>query len=256
MTCDLGLATFYKMRKRDLHSLPNLFTAANLISGAIAVFALITKFDYIVPYCICISLFCDFCDGAVARKMGIQSNIGKELDSLADVISFGLVPSFMLMRMFNPELELQLTLTGILLFILPLTIGVYSAFRLAKFNMETRDSEYFYGLNTPSNTLMILGIFLTFLGNSFGLKDLFDHNVILLAVVALVLNYLLISNTPMFSNKSITKQFRGNLPFILLGIILIITSFFFGYLGISITILSYVIMSLLVLRWKLVKLPE
>lgn len=244
------------MRKRDLHSLPNLFTAANLISGSIAVFALITKFDFIVPFCICFSLFCDFCDGAIARKMGIQSNIGKELDSLADVISFGLVPSFMILRMFNPELEFRLTFSGILLFILPFTIGVYSAFRLAKFNMETRDSEYFYGLNTPSNTLMILGVFLTFLRNEFGLKELFDHNVILLAVSALVINYLLISNTPMFSNKSITKQFRGNLPFILLGIILLISIYFIGYLGISITILSYVVMSLLVLRWKLVKIPQ
>jgi CDP-diacylglycerol---serine O-phosphatidyltransferase len=244
------------MRKRDLHSLPNIFTAANLISGAVAVFALITKFDYIVPYCIAFSLFCDFCDGAVARKMGIQSNIGKELDSLADVISFGLVPSFMLMRMFNSELELQFTLTGILLFILPLTIAVYSAFRLAKFNMETRDSEYFYGLNTPSNTIMILGVFLSYLSNHFGLKDLFHHNIFLLAPLVILINYLLISNTPMFSNKSIKKQFRGNLPFILLGIILVISVYLFNYLGISITILSYVFMSLLVLRWKIVKMPE
>jgi CDP-diacylglycerol---serine O-phosphatidyltransferase len=243
------------MRKRDLHSLPNIFTAMNLISGAIAVFALITKFDFIVPYCICFSLFCDFCDGAVARKMGIQSNIGKELDSLADVISFGLVPSFMLMRMFNSELELQLTLTGILLFILPLTIAVYSAFRLAKFNMETRDSEYFYGLNTPSNTIMILGVFLSWLNFDFGLVDVFHHNIYLLAPVVIIINYLLISNTPMFSNKSIKKQFRGNLPFIILGLILVISVYFFNFLGISITILSYVFMSLLVLRWKVLKMP-
>lgn len=222
------------------------------MSGALAVFALISKIDFIVPYCICISLFCDFCDGAVARKMGIQSNIGKELDSLADVISFGLVPSFMLMRMFNSELELQLTLNGIMLFILPLTIAVYSAFRLAKFNMETRDSEYFYGLNTPSNTLMILGIYMSWLNFSFNLVDIFHHNITLLICMVVIINYLLISNTPMFSNKSIKKQFKGNIPFIILGCILAISVYFFSYLGISITILSYVLMSLVVLRLKLI----
>lgn len=242
------------MRKRDLHSLPNLFTAANLVSGASCVFALITRYDNLVPYCIIFSLICDFLDGFVARKMNIQSNIGKELDSLADVISFGLVPGFMLLRMFNPEMQFQFKLSGILLFILPLTIPVYSAFRLAKFNLETRDSEYFYGLNTPSNTLMILGIYLSWLSNDFNLINIFDKNIFLLIGIVVLINYLLISNTPMFSNKSIKKQFRGNLPFILVGIIGVTGILIFKYLGISIAILSYVLLSLLVLRWKVVKL--
>lgn len=242
------------LRKRDLHSLPNLFTAINLLSGAVCVFALITKFDYIVPICIGLSLFCDFLDGFVARKMNIQSNIGKELDSLADVISFGLVPSFMLLRMFNPEMQWQFSLSGISLFIAPLTIPIYSAFRLAKFNLETRDSEYFYGLNTPSNTIMILGIFLSWLSNDFGLVDLFYHNLAILVPLVVLINYLLISNTPMFSNKSIKKQFKGNIPFILVGIIGLVSIILFKYLGISIAILSYVLLSLLVLRWKVIKL--
>lgn len=242
------------MRKRDLHSLPNLFTALNLLSGAFCVYALISKLDTFVPFCIIFSLICDFLDGFVARKMNIQSNIGKELDSLADVISFGLVPGFMLLRMFNPEMQFQLNLQGILLFILPLTIPIYSAFRLAKFNLETRDSEFFYGLNTPSNTLMILGIYLSWLSNDFNLVNLLDKNLIILSSLVVLINYLLISNTPMFSNKSIKKQFKGNLPFIIVGIIGIIATLVLKYLGLSITILSYVLLSLLVLRWKVVKL--
>ena len=242
------------MRKRDLHSLPNLFTALNLLSGAFCVYALISKLDNFVPFCIIFSLICDFLDGFVARKMNIQSNIGKELDSLADVISFGLVPGFMLLRMFNPEMQFQLNLQGILLFILPLTIPIYSAFRLAKFNLETRDSEFFYGLNTPSNTLMILGIYLSWLSNDFNLVNLLDKNLFLLSILVVLINYLLISNTPMFSNKSIKKQFKGNLPFIIVGIIGITATLVLKYLGLSITILSYVLLSLLVLRWKVVKL--
>ncbi len=242
------------MRKRDLHSLPNLFTALNLFSGAFCVYSLISKLDIFVPYCIIFSLICDFLDGFVARKMNIQSNVGKELDSLADVISFGLVPGFMLLRMFNPEMQIQLNFQGILLFILPLTIPIYSAFRLAKFNLETRDSEYFYGLNTPSNTLMILGIYLSWLSNDFNLVNLLDKNLILLSSLVVLINYLLISNTPMFSNKSIKKQFRGNLPFIIVGIIGITATLMLKYLGLSVTILSYVLLSLLVLRWKVVKL--
>lgn len=242
------------MRKRDLHSLPNLFTAFNLFSGAFCVYALISRLDTFVPYCIVFSLICDFLDGFVARKMNIQSNIGKELDSLADVISFGLVPGFMLLRMFNPEMQFQLNLQGILLFILPLTIPIYSAFRLAKFNLETRDSEYFYGLNTPSNTLMILGIYLSWLSNDFNLVNLLDKNLILLSSLVVLINYLLISNTPMFSNKSIKKQFKGNLPFIIVGIIGLTATLILKYIGLSITILSYVLLSLLVLRWKVVKL--
>jgi CDP-diacylglycerol--serine O-phosphatidyltransferase len=242
------------LRKRDLHSLPNLFTALNLLSGAFCVYALISKLDTFVPYCIVFSLICDFLDGFVARKMNIQSSIGKELDSLADVISFGLVPGFMLLRMFNPEMQFQLNLQGILLFILPLTIPIYSAFRLAKFNLETRDSEYFYGLNTPSNTLMILGVYLSWLSNDFNLINLLDQNWILLLAVVVLINYLLISNTPMFSNKSIKKQFKGNLPFLLVGIIGIVSIVLFKYIGISLAILTYVLLSLLVLRLKWLKL--
>ena len=242
------------MRKRDLHSLPNLFTAINLMSGGIAVYGLITKIDFIVPICILVSIVCDFFDGFVARKMNIQSSIGKELDSLADVISFGLVPCFMLLRMFNPTMEFKTSLIGLLLFILPFTIAVYSAFRLAKFNLETRDSEYFYGLNTPSNTLMILGVYLSWLSNDFNLIDFLDQNWILLMVTVITINYLLISNTPMFSNKSIKKQFKGNLPFLLVSIIGLVSIIFFKYIGISLAIMTYVLLSILILRLKWLKL--
>jgi CDP-diacylglycerol--serine O-phosphatidyltransferase len=224
------------------------------MSGGIAVYGLITKIDFIVPICILVSIVCDFFDGFVARKMNIQSSIGKELDSLADVISFGLVPCFMLLRMFNPTMEFKTSLIGLLLFILPFTIAVYSAFRLAKFNLETRDSEYFYGLNTPSNTLMILGVYLSWLSNDFNLIDFLDQNWILLMVTVITINYLLISNTPMFSNKSIKKQFKGNLPFLLVGIIGIVSIVLFKYIGISLAILTYVLLSLLVLRLKWLKL--
>jgi len=224
------------------------------MSGGVAVFGLITKIDFIVPICILVSLVCDFFDGFVARKMNIQSSIGKELDSLADVISFGLVPSFMLLRMFNPTMEFKTSFIGLLLFILPFTIAVYSAFRLAKFNLETRDSEYFYGLNTPSNTLMILGVYLSWLSNDFNLIDFLDQNWILLMVTVITINYLLISNTPMFSNKSIKKQFKGNLPFILVGIIGLVSIVFLKYIGISLAILTYVLLSILVLRLKWLKL--
>jgi CDP-diacylglycerol--serine O-phosphatidyltransferase len=224
------------------------------MSGGIAVYGLITKIDFIVPICILVSIVCDFFDGFVARKMNIQSSIGKELDSLADVISFGLVPCFMLLRMFNPTMEFKTSLIGLLLFILPFTIAVYSAFRLAKFNLETRDSEYFYGLNTPSNTLMILGVYLSWLSNDFNLIDFLDQNWILLMVTVITINYLLISNTPMFSNKSIKKQFKGNLPFLLLSIIGLVSIIFFKYIGISLAIMTYVLLSILVLRLKWLKL--
>jgi CDP-diacylglycerol--serine O-phosphatidyltransferase len=224
------------------------------MSGGIAVYGLITKIDFIVPICILVSIVCDFFDGFVARKMNIQSSIGKELDSLADVISFGLVPCFMLLRMFNPTMEFKTSLIGLLLFILPFTIAVYSAFRLAKFNLETRDSEYFYGLNTPSNTLMILGVYLSWLSNDFNLIDFLDQNWILLMVTVITINYLLISNTPMFSNKSIKKQFKGNLPFLLVSIIGLVSIIFFKYIGISLAIMTYVLLSILILRLKWLKL--
>jgi CDP-diacylglycerol--serine O-phosphatidyltransferase len=224
------------------------------MSGGIAVYGLITKIDFIVPICILVSIVCDFFDGFVARKMNIQSSIGKELDSLADVISFGLVPCFMLLRMFNPTMEFKTSLIGLLLFILPFTIAVYSAFRLAKFNLETRDSEYFYGLNTPSNTLMILGVYLSWLSNDFNLINFLDQNWILLMVTVITINYLLISNTPMFSNKSIKKQFKGNLPFLLVSIIGLVSIIFFKYIGISLAIMTYVLLSILVLRLKWLKL--
>jgi CDP-diacylglycerol--serine O-phosphatidyltransferase len=133
--------------------IPNLFTAGNLIGGILAIiFSLTGKID-LAPYCIFISAFCDFLDGFIARLLKVQSELGKQLDSLADMVTFGVAPGIMVYVMmdhpalitslnsdFSPrslELSSELELLKYAAFLLP----VFALFRLAKFNLDTRQSD-------------------------------------------------------------------------------------------------------------------
>ena len=132
---------------RLIKNIPNTITSMNLLCGALGViFALRGSLD-IAFYLMLASAVCDFFDGFAARMLKAYSNIGKELDSLADLISFGLLPSMMLYRRL-----IEGGVTGFVAYI-PLIIVVFSALRLAKFNVDERQTENFLGLPTPASAM-------------------------------------------------------------------------------------------------------
>ncbi len=130
--------------------LPNLLTLSNAFFGCIALlFIHDLNLEYL-SYCIGASLLCDLFDGYFARKLSVANEMGKELDSLADTISFGIVPGALIAKIgflfSNP------------IFFIGFLITLGSVYRLARFNVEKSELNYFIGLPTPANTVMVLGV--------------------------------------------------------------------------------------------------
>ena len=175
--------------------IPNSITSINLLCGALGViYAFQGQLD-IAFYLMLAGAACDFCDGFAARLLKAYSPMGKELDSLADLISFGFLPSIMLykcMDIYHP---------GAWYCYLPLVIVIFSALRLAKFNIDERQSENFIGLATPA-CAMICGSFAFIAHYDINnIVGMFTESTWMIPVGAAVLSLLLVSNLPMFSMK-------------------------------------------------------
>ena len=175
--------------------IPNTITSMNLLCGALGViFAFKGALD-IAFYLMLAGAVCDFCDGFAARLLKAYSPMGKELDSLADLITFGFLPSIMLYRC------MDLYHPGEWYCYLPLIIVVFSALRLAKFNIDERQSENFIGLATPA-CAMICGSFAYIahfdINNIVGV---FTESTWMIPAGSAILSLLLVSEIPMFSMK-------------------------------------------------------
>ena len=222
--------------------IPNTITCLNLVSGCVAsVMALEGNLMYAVVWIMLAAVF-DFFDGLAARLLKAFSPIGKELDSLADVVSFGVAPGmilFVLLSWLAPTLPL-----GGLNEYIPywaFVIPAFSGLRLAKFNIDERQTTSFIGLPVPAHAL-----FWSSLGYS--VQPLLPQGGVALLVglmaLALVTSLLLVSEVPMFSLKIKSLAWKGNeLRYILVACAVIFVSIW-GFLGIAGTILLYVLLSI------------
>ena len=188
-----------------IRHIPNTITSMNLICGAMGVIATLKGEFGVAFYLMMAAAVCDFCDGLSARLLNAYSPLGKELDSLADVISFGLLPSIMLYKLMCS------TYGESWLCYIPLCIAAFSALRLAKFNIDERQSDNFIGLATPA-CAMICGSFAYYITNdpSSVLYSLAE-NLFFIPVASLILCLLLVSEIPMFSMK-FKKNVKAGTP--------------------------------------------
>ena len=129
--------------------IPNALTSANLLCGMIGIVYVLGGEINFGAYFIFLAALFDFLDGFVARMLKVSSDIGKQLDSLADLVTFGVLPSFILFKMVESNTEIWI------LPFLVLIVAVFSAVRLAKFNIDERQSDRFIGVPTPANALLI-----------------------------------------------------------------------------------------------------
>ena len=174
--------------------IPNTITSMNLLCGALGVIFTFQGALNIAFYLMIAAAVCDFFDGFAARLLKAYSPLGKELDSLADLISFGLLPAMMLNRRM-----IEGGATGFITYI-PLIIVVFSALRLAKFNIDTRQSENFLGLPTPACAMWCGSLIYA---ADHGVMTSVDmlHNPYFIPVISVVLALLLICEIPMLSIK-------------------------------------------------------
>ncbi len=237
-------------------TVPNIITGFNAICGCIAIFfALRGDITYSAFY-IFLGAFFDFCDGFFARLLKQYSEIGKELDSLSDMVSFGVAPSMIILAMLSDTLfnmglidtksllEINLSSQSVLSIILlfsPFLIVVFSGLRLAKFNLDTRQSESFIGLTTTANGILIAGF--AFL-STIPIANKVISSIYFLIPFIVIQSLLLISEIPMFSLKFKSLSFRENKERFLFLIFSISLIAIFQIKEISIIILSYVIYSI------------
>lgn len=171
--------------------IPNAITCANLFSGCIGVVLAFKGDLQIAAYFVILSGIFDFFDGMIARLLNVKSAIGKDLDSLADMVSFGVLPGVIMFQLFKLS-----DYTSAYLPYLGFLITIFSALRLAKFNNDERQTEDFIGLNTPMNTLFICS--LPFIAIDY---PAVIGSTILLVSITSVTSFLLVSEIKIFSLK-------------------------------------------------------
>jgi CDP-diacylglycerol--serine O-phosphatidyltransferase len=226
--------------------IPNAITCFSLVSGCIATVMALDGRLRAAAVCIIAASVFDFLDGLAARLLHAYSAIGKELDSLSDIISFGLAPSMIVFCLLN-EAAPALPFGGVNAYIplLAFVIPVFSGLRLAKFNIDERQAASFLGLPVPAHAL-----FWSSLG--YALQPLASAHALLftafLVPSVMLTSCLLVSEIPMFSLKTSSTGWKGNEVRYLLALCALGFILFFGFPGIAATILLYVLLSVTTLK--------
>lgn len=231
------------------NNIPNVLTILNLLSGVFSIVATYEGYPVWAGFFIIVAAFFDFFDGLAARLLKASSNIGKELDSLADLISFGLAPAFIVYALLKSVLLISnfeaddVQLNKLLILASPFLLTIFSAIRLAKFNIDERQTTDFIGLPTPANA-----IFFAWLPIMLSQYDLTMFFLILnlktLLFFIVLHSFLLVSPLTLFSLKIKSFKWNGNQwRYVFLAMCVIIIAFLKLY-AIPILIWLYVLIGL------------
>ena len=246
--------------------IPNILTLANLFCGILAIKIGFSEHYYLAGFLVLLGAFFDFFDGFVARLLKVQGDLGKQLDSFADMVTFGVAPGVVMYSFLSSFIEDAYI--PYISFVIPLL----SAFRLAKFNIDSNQSDKFIGLPTPANALFFVFIPLVFIFESFGCdnttfvmhmsRDYFPNPFVsqsfsvseifkyLMIVIILLFSYLLNAPIEMIALKFTSQGWKGNeirfvflgLCFVVISLSLLISSVF---VSVPIIILLYIILSII-----------
>lgn len=221
--------------------IPNTVTCLNLFSGCIAcVMAFEAKYEWALLFIILSAVF-DFFDGMLARLLNAYSAIGKDLDSLADDVSFGAAPAFVVFSLFK-EMHYPAGMEWLTPYLpyAAFLIAVFSGLRLAKFNNDTRQTSSFVGLPVPANALfwgsLVAGL------HSFLISD--DFNPLYLLLLVMLFSLLLVSEIPMFSLKFKNLSWKDNKVSFIFLIVCVPLLVLTGISGFAAVIVWYIFLSL------------
>ena len=227
--------------------IPNTVTCLNLFSGCIAcVMAFESKYELALLFIVFSAVF-DFLDGMLARMLGAYSNIGKDLDSLADNVSFGFVPAVILFSIFK-EMYYPPLLEPISAYLpyAAFLIAVFSALRLAKFNNDTRQTSSFVGLPVPANALFWGAL----IAGEHELLTSPNFNPLYLVVIICLFSWLLVSEVPMFSLKFKNLSWKDNKISFIFLIVCIPLLIILGISSFAAIIVWYILLSLFTRKSK------
>ncbi|MGC6429639.1 MAG: CDP-alcohol phosphatidyltransferase family protein [Jejuia sp.] len=241
------------------HYVPNGLTLLNLFCGCVAVLLVVNDNFVAGTFFVFLGIFFDFFDGFAARKLNVQSELGIQLDSLADMVTSGLVPGLVMFKLleltvydahwsdFDSKTESMLWIGGkvSILPILGLSITLASAYRLAKFNLDTEQQSFFKGLPTPANTLLIISLPLIIeLQNNDTINAIILNKWFLIGLTVFSC-WILNSKIKLFALKFKNYSFKDNATryiFIILCLVLLVV---LQFAAIPVIIILYIAMSVL-----------
>lgn len=227
--------------------IPNIITLLNLFCGCIAVIYVSKSQFEMAFFFVSLGIFLDFFDGFFARLFKVSSPLGLQLDSLADMVTSGVAPGYVMYQLLATGSGWSSPVIPFLGFII--TLG--SCYRLANFNIDTRQTDSFIGLPTPANALFILSLpLIKMYSTSFLLDEILtDHGILL--VITVFSAYILNAEIPLFSLKIKNfsfKKYKLQVGFLVLSLLFLI---FFDYLAIPLVIITYVLLSVINNKFKI-----
>ena len=223
---------------------PNFITLLNLLSGGIAVIFAVKGDLSTAALFVFFGIFFDFFDGFLARKLNVSSEMGLQLDSLADLVTSGLVPALVLINLIELSI-LPWQDTNCFLPYLGLLVLLCSAYRLAKFNISTEQSQFFIGLPTPANALLIMSLPLVLDYQNSDSYNALILNPFFLVVVTLLSSFLLNAPVKLIALKFKTWNFSENASKYILIIFSLVALILFKFAGIPLIIIFYIMLSLI-----------
>jgi len=197
-----------------------------------------------------LAAFFDFLDGMAARLLHVKSEIGKELDSLADVVSFGVLPGIIVYQLMVGSTNIPIAGSLISIFsLIAFIIPILSAVRLAKFNLDTRQTTSFIGLPVPANALFLGSLPLIQIqagySESLSWLNIITNNYYILAVISIGMSLLLVSNIPLISLKFRNLKFAENKPQFILVAFSVIAFMVATFAAVPLIILAYILLSVI-----------
>ncbi len=235
--------------------IPNILTLFNLSSGLLALIFVFKQQWHFVAFFVALGIFFDFFDGLAARSFKVSSSLGLQLDSLADMVTSGVVPGFVLVFLLADSLHIHFlkdfqfdrlhlwALSGLI-------VTLASAYRLAKFNIDERQTSSFIGLPTPANALFMVALPLIIYDSQFSFLKNSLLNPFVLTVITLISAYLLNAELPLFSLKFKDFSWQNNWPKYVLILASIVLIVFFKFLSIPLIIILYILLSLVTPKGK------
>jgi len=231
---------------KSLRHLPNFLTCLNLFCGCLAVVYISRNDLTVASWLVITAAVIDFLDGFAARVLNAFTETGKQLDSLADMVTFGLVPGYMMYQLLAIKTDLFLLKNQWLIFI-PFLITIFSALRLAKFNIDKRQTVGFIGLPTPACTLFIISLPLI-IQHQTGFAREVAESAVFIVISSIVLSFLLVAEIPMFSFKFKNFSWKSNKVRFIFLLLSLIAFVFLKWLALPIIVVMYISFSILVNR--------
>jgi CDP-diacylglycerol--serine O-phosphatidyltransferase len=235
-----------------MRHIPNFITSLNLAAGFIAIIFAVNGELLTASWLIMAAIIFDFLDGFSARLLNAYSEVGKELDSLSDVVSFGVAPGIIIyqlldnsLSLFGPSIVNSNGSAALAILLIPSIMPVCAALRLAKFNTDTSQTTSFKGLPTPANAIAVISFVIAEHYSGLSIFSSITNSVLLLSALTVILSLLMVSRIPLLSLKLSNIKLRGNEGIYILAALVLASFAIFGISAVTLIIPVYIIASLL-----------